>query len=154
MSWKQFVITTFGAATNSHAKYYNSKYNRDGKLFVRPTLHGLTDKGEPGKLYSRTLAAYIAYNYYKHGLAPAESAYMWSSHTAPKYHIIEPDIELHYGNEEAFKAFNIWYLKKYGARMLAFDEEKFFALLTPRKYYEDYNEWRAVEGGEGLDAGS
>ena len=154
-TWTTFVQAVFRAAPSSYAQYYNRRYGRDAQLFVKPTLHGLTDKGAPGVEFSKTLAAYVGLNFYKHGLAPADANYPWSSLTAPKYHIIEPDIELHYGSEEAYRAFHLHYLKKYGARLLAFDEEAFFANLRPREYFEDIGEWREVEarGGGGGGGG-
>lgn len=144
-TWREFVISTFGAATNAHAQYYNRKYDRKGQLFVKPTLHGLTDKGKPGEAYSRTAAAYVAFNYWKHGLAPADFEYPWSSFSAPKYHIVEPDIELHYGSVEDYKAFHLNYLQQYGTKMLDFDEERFWSHLTPRSYVE--GDWRWNENG-------
>jgi hypothetical protein len=145
LDWRGYVIATFGAATNRYAQYYNKQVGRKGQLFVKPTLHGLTDKKAPGKAYSRRLAAYIALNYYKHGLMPASGDYLWSSLRNPMYHIIELDIELHYGSEEAYKAYHVAYLKKYGAKLRGFDEEEFFANLTPRVYIEDYDTWWAME---------
>ena len=148
--WRTFVIDTFRAATSSHAQFYNGEYERSGQLFVKPTLHGLTDKGSrPGELYSKTLVAYIAFNYFKHGMAPADADYMWSSARAPKYHIIEQDLDLHYGGEEPYKLFQVNYLKQYGARMLAFDEERFHADLRPREYIPDYDEWREIQARQG-----
>lgn len=148
LDWKGYVISTFGAVTNSHAQYINHQLGLSGQVFMKPTLHGLTDKGDPGKEYSRKMAAYIAFNYYKHGLMPAEGDYPWSSLRKPMYYIIEPDIEKYYGSEEAYKAYHIEYLKKYGARMLDFDEDAFFANLTLRKYIADYGEWRAQQEGQ------
>ena len=149
LEWLGFVQRTFGAATNRYAQYLNHQLGQCGQLFVKPTLPGLTDKGLPGEEYSKTLAAYVGLNYSKHGLAPAEAPYPWSSLTAPKYHIIEPDIELHYGSEEAYRAYHVWYLRKYGAQLLAFDEAHFFAALRPRVYIEAYGTWLEVQREEG-----
>ena len=143
LDWRGYVIATFGAATNSYAQYINNQLEKSGQVFMKPTLHGLTDKGEPGKEYSRKMAAYIAFNYYKHGLMPAQGMYPYSSLRKPMYYIIEPDIEKHYGSEEAYKKYHLEYLKRFGAKMLAFDEEAFFTNLTPRRYIKDYNEWKA-----------
>ncbi|MFK8057470.1 MAG: hypothetical protein AB8F78_15200 [Saprospiraceae bacterium] len=145
LDWRAYVIATFGAATNSHAQYINHALGLKGQLFVKPTLHGLTDKGEPGKEYSRRMAAYIAFNYYKHGLMPAEGQYPWSSLRKPMYYIIEPEIVKHYGSEEEYITYHLNYLKKYGAHMLDFDEEAFFSNLTPRRYIADYGEWQAEQ---------
>jgi len=139
LDWKGYVIASFGAATNSHAQYINNQLGLSGQVFVKPTLHGLTDKGERGKEYSRKMAAYIAFNYYKHGLMPAEGDYPWSSLRRPMYYIIEPDIEKHYGSANAYKAYHLAYIKRYGARMLNFDEAAFFVNLTQRKYIKDYH---------------
>jgi len=73
--WRRYVIATFGAATISHAQYLNHQLGLADQVFMKPTLHGLTDIGQPGKEYSRRLAAYIAFNYYKHGCMPAEGMY-------------------------------------------------------------------------------
>ena len=101
-TWRAYVQASFSAATNGHAQYLNRRMDRRGQLFVKPTLHGLTDKGPvPGEMFSRRLVAYVGLNYYKHGLAPAEAAYPWSSLTAPKYHIVELDVARHWGSEEA-----------------------------------------------------
>jgi hypothetical protein len=141
LDWQGYVKATFGAATNSHAQYINHQLGLTGQVFIKPTLHGLTDKGQPGKEFSRRMAAYIAFNYYKHELMAAEAVYMWSSFRKPMYYIIEPDIEKHYGSEEAYKDYHIGYLRKYGATMLDFDEGEFFASLKPRSYISDNERW-------------
>jgi len=150
IDWHTFVKVVFRSLSSSYAQYYNKKYGRSGQLFIKPTLHGLSDKGEPGKVYSRTLAAYISLNFFKHGLAAANANYPWSALTAPKYHLIEPDVDLHYGSEKSYREFHVQYLQRYGARMLSFDEKRFFANLTPREYFEDVKEWRDVRGRPSL----
>lgn len=125
-SWSEFVAATFNAAINGYAQYFNKQVGRRGQLFVKPTLHGL---------------------------AEAEAAYLWSSMRAPKYYITEPEIELHWGGETSCKAFQVEYLRQYGARMLDYDEEEFFRSLTPRRYVEAEAQWAVMEEAEARKKG-
>ena len=151
ISWRDFVQASFAAATNGYAQYYNRRYGRRGQLFVKPTLHGLStkDAAAPGEAFSRRLAAYVGLNYVKHGLAGAGEEYLWSSLRKPMYHFVELDIPLHWGTVAEYKAYHVAYLRRFGAQMLAFDEERFFAALTPRRYVEEEARWVIEEGKRG-----
>ena len=145
-SWAGFVVATFNAATNGYAQYLNPQVGVKGQVFVKPTLHGLADKGgRPGEEFSRKLACYVGYNYFKHGLAPAEAAYAWSSMRAPKYYIIDPEVDLHWGGEEGYMRYRRAYLERYGAQLAGVDEEEFFRALTPRRYVEAEARWAIEE---------
>ena len=117
-----------------YAKWYNARYGRSGQPFVKPTLHGLTRKGKPGVAYSRRLAAYIGLNYAKHHYAAPEAYYHWSSLRRSIYQVTELDVAKYYGSEEAYKAYHVTYMRRFGARFYDFDEEEFFLGLQPRTY--------------------
>ncbi len=148
-SYAEYVGYCFQKAFMRYAKWYNAKYGREGQLFVKPTLHGLTDKGRPGVEFSKTMVAYIGLNYAKHHLAAHTDFYHWSSFRCNIYQIIELDIERYYGSEEAYRAFHVAYMKKYGERFFAYDEDEFWKALQPRKYIKDIGEWRLGEWRKG-----
>lgn len=140
-----YVGYCFQAAIMRYAKWYNAKYARPGQLFLKPTLHGLTRKGSPGGEYSRRMAAYIGLNYAKHHYAGPTDYYHWSSLRRNIYQITELDVVRYYGSEEAYKAYHVSYMKKYGARFYDFDEGEFFLGLQPREYVPGIAQWRLGE---------
>ena len=151
--YAEYISYCFRAAIMRYAKWFNSRHGREGQLFIKPTLHGLTDKGAPGVEFSRTMIAYIGLNYAKHHLAAPTEFYHWSSLRCNIYQIIELDIERYYETEAAYKAFHVTYMAKYGKRFYAFDEEDFFKALQPRTYIPDINEWRLGEWRKPQDRG-
>ena len=143
--YAEFVANTLSGATSAYARWYNSKYGREGKLFVQPTLHGLTTKGEPGRELSRSLCAYVGLNFVKHRIAEAGDKYSGSSLTHPRFGIVPQETLLQlFGGQEAYLAFHKDYLRTRWRQFIAFDEEEFFAALQPRYFDRATRQW--VEG--------
>ena len=94
------------------------------------------------------MAAYIGLNYAKHHYAAPDAYYHWSSLRRSIYQVTELDVVKYYGSEEAYKAYHVRYMRKYGARFYDFDEEEFFRGLQPRTYIPDIDEWKLGEWRE------
>ena len=142
ISYADFVAERFRGAIMRHAKYYNYRYDREGQLFMKPSLHGLTTKAdEPGVAYSRKMNAYIALNHAKHRMTAADGYYHWRSLHNNLYQIVELDFEMYYGSVEAYKAYLKNYMAQYGARLYDFEEEAFFQTVRPRRYVTQEQRW-------------
>lgn len=147
LDYVTYFKRAFGPPLAGYAHYANHGRGLDGQLFVKPTLHGLTDKhGEPGLHFSRRLVAYVALNYAKHHLAGAGEKYRWSSLHSRQFDIVDPDVLYGYfGGEEAFRKFVGGYLKRYGRAFYAFDEDAFFERVTPRHFDKVAGKWLVGE---------
>ena len=134
ISYAEYVYTGFGGALSGYARRYNRRHGRSGQLLVKPTLHGLTDKGAPGERFSRRLGCYIGLNYAKHHLARPTEDYPWSSLRRDDYRVTQRHrvFDL-YGGREAYNDYHAAYLRRYGRAFRAFDEAQFFAAPRPRR---------------------
>ena len=151
IAYTEFVANTLSGATSAYARWYNHKYGREGKLFVQPTLHGLTTKGAPGKELSRSLCAYVGLNFVKHDIAPAGTKYTGSSLTHPRFGIVLQETLLAlFGGEEAYLAFHRDYLRTRWRPFIDFDEEDFYAALHPRYFDKATGRWVEGEWRPGL----
>lgn len=145
VGYVEWVYRSFGGALSGLARHLNSKYGRDGQLLVLPTLHGLTDKGEPGKEFSRRMVAYVGLNYVKHRMGRIEDGYAWSSVHGEHYKIIDREALLGgFGGGEGYLRYHEEYLRRYGHAFNAFDEQQLFAAVRPRLLDEASGRW--VEG--------
>ena len=87
---------------------------------------------------SRRLCAYVGLNFVKHRLAPPGGSYHGSSLTNPLLGIVdEGALSEVFGTRDAYVAFHNAYLRRYGAQFYAFDEERFYAALHPRRLTPD-----------------
>lgn len=143
INYQKFISNTLSGAISGYTRRYNSRWNREGQLFIRPTLHGLTDKGGKfGQLFSRTLCGYVGFNYVKHHIATVEEFYKWSSLRKQLYQIVDHDYLLElFGGEKAYVDFHAKYLLKYGRAFHQFDEDLFFAALQPRRFDSAQAKW-------------
>lgn len=143
IAYQTFVHFTLSGAISGYARRYNKRWGREGQLFIKPTLHGLTDKGgEFGLLFSRTLCGYVGFNYVKHHIALADEFYKWSSLRKQLYQLVEHNYLLElFGGEKAYLTFHANYLKRYRVAFYNFDEELFFAALQPRRFDDQSGRW-------------
>ena len=143
MEYGTFVYNTFCGAISGYARRYNNRYDREGQLFIRPTLHGLTDKGGKfGQLFSRTLCGYVGFNYVKHHIASVDEFYKLSSLRKQLYQLIDHNYLLQiFGGEEAYLTFHKTYLSRYQSAFYEFDEDLFFAALQPRRFNDQSGRW-------------
>jgi len=143
IEYAAFIYNTLSGAVSGYARRYNTRYGRDGQLFIRPTLHGLTDKGGKfGQLFSRTLCGYVGFNYVKHHIASVEEFYKWSSLRKQLYQIVNHDYLLQlFGGEQAYLDFHASYLNRYGAAFYDFDEQLLFAALQSRRFDDTLGQW-------------
>ena len=140
-----YAYHTVAGATSGYARHFNHKYGREGRLFLRPTLHGLTDKGAPGELFSRRLGCYVGLNFVKHRMGRPGENYFGSSLTNPQAGIVDHPLLLSlYGGEEAYHRFHNAYLRRFGHEFYGMDEDGFYAALRPRYYDKATRAW--VEG--------
>ena len=138
-----FVFRSMKGATAGYARHYGHKYGRSGKLFLTPVLHGLTDKGAPGELFSRRLGCYVGLNFVKHNMGAPGDKYFGSSLTNPLYRIVNRPLLLElFGGEDAYVHFHNAYLRRHGHDFWDTDEEDFYAVLRPRYFDKTTSSWR------------
>ena len=143
ITYASYLSTVFGGPLSGFARHLNNVHQREGQVFINPSLHGLTDKGElPGVEFSKTLFCYVALNYVKHHIASIDDAYRWSSLHSNQFKSIDRlAVFDHFGGEEAMWRALRDYLIKYGTRFYAFDEERFYQSLQPRRFKEATGCW-------------
>jgi len=146
LDYGEYVYQSFGGCLSGFARRTNRQQGLSGQVLIKPTLHGLTTKGEPGVEASRSLIAYVSYNYAKHHLAPATEKYPYSSLHNAQFNIIDQRrlIEV-FGEDASYKSYMLAYLKRYAKAFYNFDEDEFFSALTPRYLDRSLNRWKAGE---------
>ena len=142
IAYPEWVYNCFGGALSGLARRLNRQHGCGGQLLRTPTLHGLTDKGAPGVEFSRRLVAYVGLNYVKHRMGRFADGYPWSSVHEQHFGIIDHETLLAgFGGEEDYLRYHRDYLRRYGQRVIDFDEERLFAAVQPRLLEEATGRW-------------
>lgn len=146
LAYPEFVYNTLSGALSGFARYANNLAGREGQLFIKPTLHGLTTKGAPGVRFSRRMYCYVSFNYAKHHLGTPDAPYFASSLSNPLYQIIDHGrvLEL-FGGSTAYAEYCNRYLRRYGPAFYNFDEDELFAALRPRRLNPLTGQWEEGE---------
>ena len=152
IDYPSYAHYKFAGALAGYAVHYNHRHRCVGQqLLVSPTLHGLTDKGAPGELFSRKLGAYVGLNFVKHRIAPFGALYRGSSLTYPRYGLIDtPRLLDLYGGAEAYRSYHATYLQRHGAYFYGVDEAAYYAALRPRTFDATALEWYEGDWRQGL----
>ena len=146
LPYAHYVWHAFAGSLSGFARHTNSVQQLGGQVLIEPTLHGLTDKGAPGHEFSRRLCAYVGLNYVKHGLGTLETRYRWSSLHSNQFKLVERAMLYeHFDGEEAYRTYHRNYLRRFGQLLHAFDEDRFFDALTPRRQHPETGVWELGE---------
>ncbi len=145
LGYTKFVTHSLSGALSGFARKRNNDSGHEGQLFIKPTLHGLTDKGAPGVEFSRRLYCYVGFNFAKHHMARADELYYGSSLTNPLYGVVDHTLVLElFGGAAAYKEFCGSYMRRFGRNFMAFNEALFYGALRPRYFDQVMRLW--VEG--------